>query len=94
MPDPYGAVAIQIEFELMSTVRSAGENRWIVHMGSADESEVTVEMHMSLKMAERIAEHETQRIAALNPGRDDLEPETVGSAVLSALDRFAAGRST
>ena len=75
----------------MSTVRSAGENRWIVHMGSADESQVTVEVRMSLKTAKRMAEHETERIAALNPGRDDLDPETVGSAVLSALAQVTAG---
>ena len=93
MPDPYGAVAIQIEFEPISTVRSAKEDRWIVQMGSANESQVTVEVRMSLKTVRRMAEHEMQRIAALNPGRDDLEPETVGSAVLSALNQFAVGGS-
>ena len=60
-------------------------------MGSTDESQVTVEVHMSLAAAKRIAERETQRIAALNPGRDDLRPETAGSAVLSVLGQFAAG---
>ena len=93
MPDPYGAVAIQIEFEPISTVRSAGENRWIVQAGSADESQVTVEVRMNLKTARRMAEHEMQRTAALNPGCDDLEPETVGSDVLSALDPFAVDGS-
>ena len=57
-------------------------------MGSADESQVTVEVRMNVKTAKRMAERETRRIAALNPGRDDLEPETVGSAVLSALDQL------
>ncbi len=75
----------------MATVESVGENRWIVHMGSPSESCVTVEVNMSLETAMRIAERETQRIAALNPGRDDLDPETVGSAVLSVLGLFAAG---
>lgn len=60
-------------------------------MGSADESQVTVEVHMSRETARRISEHETRRIAALNPGREDLEPQTVGSAVLSVLGLFAAG---
>lgn len=60
-------------------------------MGSADESQVTVEVHMSRETARRIAEHETRRIAALNPGREDLEAQTVGSAVLSVLGLFAAG---
>ena len=75
----------------MATVRSAGENHWVVHMGSTDASQVVVEVHMSLATGKRMAERETQRIAALNPGRDDLDPETVGSAVLSVLGRFAAG---
>ena len=75
----------------MATIRSAGQNRWIVHMGSPDDSQVTVEVHMNLETAEKIAERETKRIAALNPGRDDLDPQTVASAVLSVLGLFAAG---
>lgn len=75
----------------MATVHSAGENRWVVHTGSASESRVTVEVHMSPETARKIAERETQRLAALNPGRDDLEPQTVGSAVLSVLGLFATG---
>ena len=75
----------------MATVRSAGEDRWVVHMGGASESQVSVEVHMSPETARKIAERETQRLAALNPGRDDLEPQTVGSAVLSVLGLFAAG---
>lgn len=75
----------------MATVQNVGENRWIVHMSSPSDSCVTVEVSMSLETAMRIAERETQRIAALNPGRDDLDPETPGSAVLSVLGLFAAG---
>ena len=75
----------------MATVESAGENRWIVYMGSPDDPCVTVEVNMSPETARRIAERETQRIATLNPGRDDLDPQTIGSAVLSVLGLFAAG---
>ena len=75
----------------MATVVNLGENRWVVHMGSPSDSCVTVEVHMSLETATRIAERETKRIAALNPGRDDINPESVGSAVLSVLGLFAAG---
>lgn len=75
----------------MATVASVGENRWVVHMGSPSDSRVTVEVNMSFETAKRIAERETKRIAALNPGRDDISPESVGSAVLSVLGLFAAG---
>ena len=75
----------------MATIHSAGQSRWVVHMGNPDDSQVTVEVHMSPETAEKIAERETQRIAALNPGRDDLDPQTVASAVLSVLGLFAAG---
>ena len=75
----------------MATVANLGENRWVVHMGSPSDSCVTVEVNMSVKTAKRIAKRETERIAALNPGRDDIDPETVGSAVLSVLGLFAAG---
>lgn len=75
----------------MATVRNAGENRWVVHMGSTSESQVTVEVHMSPETAKRIAQRETQRIAALNPGREDLDPQSPGSAVLSVLGLFASG---
>ncbi len=75
----------------MATVQSAGPNRWVVHLSSPDESEVTVELNMNLETARRIAERETRRIAALNPDRDDLDPQTVASAVLSVLGLFAAG---
>ena len=75
----------------MATVRSTGPNLWVVHMGSPDESKVTVEIHMDEKTAKRIAEREARRIADLNPGCDDLHPQTVASAVLSVLGLFAAG---
>ena len=75
----------------MATVANLGENRWVVHMGSPSDSCVTVEVNMSLETAQRIAERETERIATLNPGRDDIDPETVGSAVLSVLGLFATG---
>ena len=75
----------------MATVANLGENRWVVHMGSPSDSCVTVEVNMNLETATRIAERETKRIAALNPGRDDINPETVGSAVLSVLGLFASG---
>ncbi len=61
----------------MAIVQSAGPNRWVVHMSSPDESQVTVEINMNREIAARIAERETQRIAALNPGRDDLDPQTI-----------------
>ena len=60
-------------------------------MGSPDDPCVTVEVNMSPETARKIAERETQRIATLNPGRDDLDPQTIGSAVLSVLGLFAAG---
>ena len=75
----------------MATVRQTGANQWVVHMGSSNESQATVELHMSLETAQKIADRETQRIAALNPGRDDLDPQSPGSAVLSVLGLFAAG---
>ena len=75
----------------MATIQRLEENRWVVHMSSPDDSQVTVEIHMNLETATKIAERETQRIAALNPGRDDLDPQTVASAVLTVLGLFAAG---
>ena len=76
---------------LMPTVANIGENRWVVHLGSPSDSRVKVEVNMSLDTAERIVERETKRLASLNPGREDIEPESVGSAVLSVLELFAAG---
>ena len=62
---------------------------WTVHMGSKDESKVTVEVHMSEEMAEQIRSRETARIKALNPERDDIPPESVGSAVMNVLGLYA-----
>ena len=75
----------------MSTVENAGGERWVVHLGRPDESRVTVEVNMSAETARRIAERETERIAALNPGRDDLDPQSVGSAVMSVLELYSTG---
>ena len=77
----------------MATVYNPEENRWVIHMGSHDDSQVTVEVHMSPETAKKIANRETERIAALNPGRNDLDPQTPGTAVLSVLGLFAAGSS-
>ena len=75
----------------MATVENAGEERWFVHLGRPDESRVTVEVNMSAETARRIAERETERLAALNPGRDDLDPQSVGSAVMSVLELYSTG---
>ena len=63
--------------------------RWTVHMGSEANSEVTVEVHMSEEMAEKIASRETARLKAINPERDDIPPESVGSAVMNVLGIYA-----
>lgn len=75
----------------MATVENMDENRWVVHMDSPSDSHIVVEVNMSPETAKNITERETQRIAALNPGRDDIDPQTVGSAVMSVLDLFATG---
>ena len=62
---------------------------WEVYMASNDQCEVTVQVHMSRAMAERIASQETQRLKALNPKRDDIPPESLGSAVLNVLGLYA-----
>ena len=53
------------------------------------EAEVTVTVHMTKEMAERIATQETRRIGALNAGRRDIEAESVGTAVLNVLGVYA-----
>lgn len=88
---PYLTRELERDRVNMATVEKAGERRWIVHLGSPDESRVTVEVNMSAETAKRIAQRETERIAALNPGRDDLDPQSVGSAVMSVLGLYAAG---
>ena len=75
----------------MATVISEGKDKWVVHMSSPDKSCVTVEVNMDPETARRIAERETERIAALNPDRNDLDPHTIGSAVMSVLSVFASG---
>ncbi len=77
----------------MPTVRRIDASRWVVHTESPLDTTVRVEVNMSPETARRISERETRRIAALNPELDDLEPESVGSAVLRALEAFAAGRN-
>ena len=77
----------------MTTVHNPEENRWVAHMGKQDDSQVIVEVHMSLETAKKITDRETQRVAALNPGRKDLDPQSPGSAVLSVLGQFATGGS-
>ena len=91
VPTPYLMQELERDRFAMATVENAGEQRWVVHLGSPDESRVTVEVNMSAETARRIAERETERIAALNPGRDDLDPQSVGSAVMSVLGLYAAG---
>ena len=88
--EPYRESADE-QVSQLATVANIGENRWVVHMGSPSDSRVTVEVNMSLETAKRIAEKETERIATLNPGRDDIKPESVGSAVMSVLGLFATG---
>jgi len=64
---------------------------WEVHMGGKAQSEVTVQVHMSAEMAERLARRETERLKELNPERADLPAESVGSAVLNVLGLYASG---
>ena len=74
----------------MASVQQTSSDRWVVHMGSKEDSEVTIEVHMSRKAAAKIAALEANRIARLNPGRNDLPPETPGMAVLGVLGLFMA----
>ena len=63
--------------------------RWTVHMGSEASSQVVVEVHMSEEMAAQIALQETERLKAINPERDDIPPESVGSAVMNVIGLYA-----
>lgn len=74
----------------MATVEHVAPNRWVVHLGSKENSEVTIEVHMSHQAAEKIAALETERIAKLNPDRPDLPPETPGMAILEVLGLYLA----
>lgn len=75
----------------MATVIKDGPDRWVVHLGSAAKSEITIEVHMSRETAEKIASREASRIEMLNPGCDDLPEEDPGTAVLKVLGLYAAG---
>lgn len=77
----------------MATVWHDGRRRWVVHLAAQAESEVTIEVHMSRETAEKLATRETARLQALNPGRDDLAPEDVGTAVLHVLSLYAMNQS-
>lgn len=76
----------------MASVRSVGQDRWIVHLTAKSKSEVTIEVHMSRETAEKLAAREAARLQALNPGRDDV-PDDVGTAVLHVLSLYAAKQS-
>lgn len=77
----------------MATVQHEGQDRWVVHLAAQATSEVTIEVHMSRETAEKLAARETARLQALNPGRDDLASEDVGTAVLHALSLYASNQS-
>ena len=57
---------------------------------SAADSEVTVELKMSRATAKNLAYAEVWRLAALNPDREDLPSEDVGSAILGILSSVEA----
>lgn len=76
----------------MATVRRDGQDRWVVHLAAQAKSEVTIEVGMSRETAEKLAAREAARLQALNPGRDDLPPEDVGTAVLHLLSLYASNR--
>lgn len=73
----------------VATVSKLDANRWEVHMGSRESSEVTIVVHMSRAMAEQIATRETERLKEFNRDRDDVQPESAGSAVLNVLGLYA-----
>ena len=67
------------------------DGRWDVYMESKDQSEVTVQIHMSQEMADRLRRRETDRIRRINPDRADIPEESVGSAVMTVLGLYASG---
>ena len=75
----------------MASVLDHGDDRWDVYMASKDQSEVTVQIHMSKAMAERLVRRETDRIRGLNPDRADIPEESVGSAVMNVVGLYASG---
>lgn len=70
-----------------------GPDRWVVQLAARAKPEVTVEVRMSRETAEKLAAQEAARLRALNPGRDDLPPEDVGTAVMHVLSLYASNRS-
>ena len=76
----------------MASVKKLSPSRWVVYMASqsAADSEVTVELKMSGATANSLAYAEVCRLAALNPERDDLPSEDVGSAILGILSSVEA----
>ena len=76
----------------MAVVQQISQDYWRVDLSSPHESEVRVEVGMSRATGMQLAAHETARIAALNPGRSDIRPESAGSAVLNIVG-FAAARA-
>ena len=77
----------------MASVWHDGGDRWVVHLAARAKSEVTVEVRMSRETAEKLAAREAARLQALNPGRDDLPPKDVGTAVLHVLGLYASNQS-
>lgn len=77
----------------MATVSHVGRDHWVVHLAAKAQSEVTIEVRMSRDTAKKLAAREAARLQALNPGRDDLPPEDVGTAVLHVLSLYASNQS-
>lgn len=77
----------------MATVWHDGGDRWVVHLAAQARSEVTIEVRMSRETADKLAAREAARLQALNPGREDLPPEDVGTAVLHVLSLYASNQS-
>ena len=71
----------------MASVKKIGDHHWVVHMGDEPDSTELVEVRMSAESAERIVSDVQKTLAALNPDRDDLPGDTLGSAVLLKLSR-------
>ena len=77
----------------MAPAWHGGQNRWVVHIAAKSKSEVAIDVRMSRETAEKLAAREADRLRALNPGRDDLPPADVGTAVLHVLSLYASNRS-
>ena len=70
-----------------------GPDRWVVRLGEEAKPEVTVEVRMSRETAEKLAARDAARLRALNPGRDDLPPKHVGTAVMHVLGLYASSQT-